>query len=61
MSKFNDDYDGYIAHIKNIQDKDIRKDVVKIIKWSMIKRSIIKISEIAIISLSIAGVIPSFL
>lgn len=60
MSKFNDDYDGYIAHIKNIPDKDTRKDVMTIIKWSMTKRTIIKIAEVGLFIIAGLGIIPNF-
>ncbi len=61
MTAIKDDYDGYITHIKSQPNADIRKDTMTIIKWTMLKRSIIRIAEIAIIGLTTLGLIPSFL
>ena len=61
MTAIKDDYEGYILHIKGIVNPDIRKDTMTIIKWTMVKRIIIRISEIAIIGLTTLGIIPSFL
>lgn len=61
MTAIKDDYDGYIAHIKSTPNNEIRKDVMTIVKYTMIKRTIIKIAGLLIIALSTVGLIPSFL
>jgi hypothetical protein len=61
MTNITDDYDSYIIHIKNTPNNEIRNDIMTQIKRNMIKRTVIKIAELLIISMSILGVIPSFL
>lgn len=61
MTAIKDDYDGYLAHIKNIPNNEIRADTLKVIKWTMIKRTVIKIMEFSITLLITSGIITSLI
>jgi len=61
LTAIKDDYDGYIAHIKSVPNNDVRKDVMTIIKWTMCKRTIIKLATTLIGALITIGLLPSFL
>ena len=61
MTAIKDNYDGYILHIKDQSNDKIREDTMTIIKWTMLKRSFIRIAELLIIGLTAMGIVPSFL
>lgn len=53
--------DTYIEVLSKIGNNEVRKDTSDMIKFIMVKRAIMKLIELAIISISALGIIPSFL
>lgn len=61
LTAIKDDYDGYLAHIKMEPDQAKRNDIKTVIRWVMIKRTIIKIAELIIVVLATTGIVSNFL
>jgi len=61
MTNMSDDYNMYIEQIKTTPTDNIRADIMIQIKRNMIKRTIIRVTELIVISLTGLGMLPSFL